>query len=140
MRNSNQGMKLRTSKQRERILELLQNTGIHPTARWIYEQLQKEFPTLSMGNVYRNISILVAQGLVKRVDFGSAFDRLDANTSRHYHFICETCGSITDLHIPYDASLDEKVNANTHFKTRRHKIEFYGTCEKCLGKEKKSEG
>jgi Fur family peroxide stress response transcriptional regulator len=137
MRNSKSGVKLRASKQRERILEILQNTGIHPTARWIYEQLVKEFPSLSIGNIYRNIAILVDQGLVKKVDFGSAFDRLDANTSRHYHFICETCGSIIDLQIPYDAGLDERLNSNTHFRTRRHTIEFYGTCEKCL--EKKDE-
>lgn len=122
---------LRPSKQRDRILELLQSTGMHPTAQWVYEQLIKEFPNLSMGNVYRNINILVEQGLIKKIDFGSTFDRFDANISRHYHFVCETCGSITDLHIPYDPGLDNKVNSNTHFKAHKHKIQFYGTCEKC---------
>ena len=125
---------LRPSKQRDRILELLQNTGIHPTVQWVYEQLIKEFPNLSMGNVYRNMNILVEQGLIKKIDFGSTFDRFDANTSRHYHFVCETCGSITDLQIPYDPGLDDKVNSNTHFKADKHRSQFYGTCEKCSAK------
>lgn len=125
---------LRPSKQRGRILELLQSTGIHPTAQWIYDQLIKEFPNLSMGNVYRNIKILVEQRLIKKIDFGSTFDRFDANISRHYHFVCETCSSITDLQIPYDPRLDDKVNSNTHFKADKHKIQFYGTCEKCSTK------
>lgn len=128
--------KLRPSKQRDRILELLQHTGTHPTAQWVYDQLVKEFPNLSMGNVYRNIKILLEQGLIKKIDFGSTFDRLDANVSRHYHFVCETCGSITDLQIPYDPDLDRRVNANTHFKVNTHKIQFYGHCEKCAAAPK----
>lgn len=128
--------KLRPSKQRDRILELLQSTGIHPTAQWVYDRMVKEFPNLSMGNVYRNINILVEQGLIKKIDFGSTFDRLDANISKHYHFVCESCSAITDLHMKYDPTLDEKINASTHFHVHRHKIQFFGTCEKCSIKAK----
>ena len=132
--------KLRPSKQRDRILELLQSTGIHPTAQWVYDRMVKEFPNLSMGNVYRNINILVEQGLIKKIDFGSTFDRFDANISKHYHFVCESCGAITDLHMKYDVTLDEKVNTSTHFHVHTHKIQFFGICEKCAFKEKEGMG
>ena len=56
----------RQSKQRTRILELLRSTEIHPTADWFYEKLKNEFPQLSLGTVYRNLSILVEQGLAKK--------------------------------------------------------------------------
>jgi Fur family peroxide stress response transcriptional regulator len=46
---------------------------------------QVEFPSLSMGNVYRNLNILIEQGLIGRIDFGSTFDRFDANIDPHYH-------------------------------------------------------
>ena len=65
------------SKQRERILAFLRSTDTHPTAKWLFGRLKKEFPNLSMGTVYRNIGILVHQGLIGRVAFGSTFDRLD---------------------------------------------------------------
>jgi Fe2+ or Zn2+ uptake regulation protein len=123
--------KYKKSRQRKRVYELLQGTGTHPTASWIYDQLKDEFPDLSMGTVYRNLNILVEQGFVRKIDFGSTFDRYDANTEPHYHFICERCSSITDLALPIDNSLHEKVESSTNMKVNRHRIEFYGLCEKC---------
>lgn len=126
--------KYRRSRQRERILELLRSTGRHPTADWIYEQLKKEFPNLSMGTVYRNLNVLLEQKLVRKIDFGSTFDRFDANVGQHYHFVCERCGAIIDLELPFDDSLNGRVNAATPFKARSHRIEFYGLCDRCGGK------
>jgi Fur family peroxide stress response transcriptional regulator len=125
-------VKYKRSKQRERIFELLKGTPSHPTASWIYDRLKGEFPDLSMGTVYRNLNILVEQGLIRKIDFGSTFDRYDANTEPHYHFICERCGSITDLALPIDNSLHEKVKRSTNFEVNRHRIEFYGLCDRCF--------
>jgi len=119
------------SRQRERILELLRGTGIHPTASWLYDRLKSEFPDLSLGTIYRNLNILIEQGLIRKIDFGSTFDRYDANTRPHYHFICERCGSISDLKIPIDDELNKRVELDTRYKAKRHRIEFYGLCDKC---------
>lgn len=119
------------SRQRERILALLQSTGCHPTADWIYERLKSEFPALSMGTVYRNLNILMDQGLIKKIDFGSTFDRFDANIGPHYHFICERCGSIIDLELPVDEELNQRVNRTTPYSAHRHRIEFFGVCDRC---------
>ncbi len=67
-------MTYKKSRQREKILELLKSTGSHPTADWIYEKLKAEFPNLSMSTVYRNLNILIEQELIKKIDFGSAYD------------------------------------------------------------------
>ncbi len=119
------------SRQRERILQLLRGTGSHPTADWLYEKLKHEFPNLSMGTVYRNLQILMEQGLINKIDFGSTFNRFDANISPHYHFLCEKCGDIIDLEIPVDEKLNDKVNTKTGLKALRHRIEFFGLCDKC---------
>jgi Fur family transcriptional regulator, peroxide stress response regulator len=121
----------RHSKQRERILELLRSTEAHPTANWVYARLRKEFPNLSMGTVYRNIGILTEQGLIKRIDFGSTFDRLDAKVKAHYHFICEQCGAIIDLDIPVEQRFNRSIAAGDGFVVRRHDVEFYGLCPQC---------
>jgi Fur family peroxide stress response transcriptional regulator len=119
------------SRQRERILELLQSTGRHPTADWLYQQLKEEFPNLSLGTVYRNLTILLEQELIRKIDFGSTFDRFDANIGPHYHFICKRCGSIIDLELPIDESLNERVNRATPFAVENHRIEFFGLCDRC---------
>ncbi len=124
----------RRSKQRERILELLRSTDTHPTANWLFGKLKKEFPSLSMGTIYRNIGILVQQGLIGRIAFGSTFDRLDANVTDHYHFICEKCNAIFDLKLPVERGLEKQVPAAEGFVVHRHAVEFYGLCPKCAKK------
>ena len=96
--------------------------------------MKDDFPNLSMGTVYRNLHILIEQGLVKRIDFGSTFDRFDANIDPHYHFVCERCGSIIDLELPVDDGLNERVNRATPLTAQRHRIEFFGVCDRCQNK------
>lgn len=128
----NDAIKYKKSKQRERILELLQNTDTHPTATWLYDHLKTEFKDLSMGTIYRNLNILVEQGLVNKMDFGSSFDRFDGNVKPHYHFICEECGSFLDVPLPVDLEINKKVDQLTRHKTRCHRLEFFGCCSRCL--------
>jgi Fur family peroxide stress response transcriptional regulator len=124
----------RRSRQRERILELLQSTSSHPTANWLYAKLRKDFPHLSMGTVYRNIGILIEQGRLSRIAFGSTFDRLDANMEPHYHFLCEECDSILDLDLPVDPGIDGWLARERGYVVRRHELEFHGLCPKCAAK------
>jgi Fur family peroxide stress response transcriptional regulator len=53
----------RKSRQRERIYEFIQSRMDHPAAQHVYEALKKEMPSISLGNVYRNIKILVEEAL-----------------------------------------------------------------------------
>jgi len=69
--------------------------------------------------------------LAKSLDFGSTFDRFDANITPHYHLICENCGSVTDLDMPIENGLNDKVKEVTDFNIYYHKIQFYGLCSKC---------
>jgi len=97
--------------------------------------LKDEFPNLSVGTIYRNLNILLDQGLIKKIDFGSTFDRFEANVAPHYHFVCDGCGSIIDLDLPIDPGLDSRVNEQTPYTALRHKIEFYGLCNRCAKEE-----
>ncbi len=123
--------KYKRSRQREHILALLRSTDTHPTASWIYDQMKQEFHNLSMGTVYRNVNILVDQNLVKKIGWGSSYDRFDANTDTHYHFVCHKCSSVFDLPMDVIEGLNEQVTKNTNFKVDEHRIDFYGLCEDC---------
>lgn len=131
--------KLRKSKQRDRILEVLRNTRSHPTVNWIYDELKSEFPSLSLGNVYRNLNILVDQGLVERLDFGSTFDRYEAKIGPHVHFVCESCGAIHDIDVPeaLDQQLLGHVREQTDFQVTRGRMEVFGLCSDCRRREER---
>ncbi len=121
----------KNSKQRDRILELLLETKMHPAADWIYNELRNEFPNLSMGTVYRNLSILSQQKLIKKIGFGSTFDRYDANIHEHYHFICETCNIIDDIDIPVDLSIQQELKKYCDHTIHSQRVELYGICNNC---------
>jgi Fur family peroxide stress response transcriptional regulator len=127
-------MKLRRSRQRDRILEILRGTKTHPTAEWVYGRVRRDFPRVSLGTVYRNLGQLVENGIVKRVGFGSTVDRYEANILDHHHFICERCGSVSDLEVPVDASLTRKLGQAAGVLANRHEIRLYGTCATCARK------
>jgi Fur family transcriptional regulator, peroxide stress response regulator len=131
MERQERNLVIRQSRQRARILELLQQTDVHPTADWLYDRLKKEFPQLSLGTVYRNLAFLIDQGLVKKIYFGSTFDRFEANISPHYHLICEECGAIIDLTMTITEDINQKAGKLTNFTIKHHKIEFFGTCANC---------
>lgn len=119
------------SKQRQKILELLQSTDEHPTADWIFSRLRAEMKNLSLGTVYRNLNLLVEMGLARKINFGTAFDRFDAVVKNHYHLVCEKCGSVYDLDMEPDEMLVKNAAGKTSFIIREHKIEFFGICKKC---------
>lgn len=119
------------SRQRERLLELLRGTGNHPPAQWLYERLEDELPTLSMGTVYRNLKILTEGGEVRRIDLGEGVAHFEANTLPHHHLVCELCGAIIDVPLPIDRGLDERVSETTPYIAFSHRIEFRGLCSRC---------
>ncbi|OPZ95678.1 MAG: Peroxide-responsive repressor PerR [Planctomycetes bacterium ADurb.Bin412] len=123
----------RSSRQRKRILALLQESEIHPTADWIYAQLKPEFPHLSLGTVYRNLAILTDQGLVKKIQSGSTFDRFEARVNPHYHLICTRCDTISDLELPIYKEINDRAGRMTDFQIQEHRINFYGLCSSCRG-------
>ena len=58
---------MRYSKQRELVMQTVQQLCDHPTAEEIYDKAAQECPNLSLGTVYRNLNSLVEAGRVRRV-------------------------------------------------------------------------
>ncbi|EKD69661.1 MAG: hypothetical protein ACD_47C00045G0003 [uncultured bacterium] len=121
----------RRSRQRQKILDLIKCSGDHPGAMQIYNSLKEEMPSLSLGTVYRNLNILLEQGLIHKVPFNDSCDRFDAKLESHFHLICEKCGSIEDIFLPCLSDIDREAAKSKKFKITRHRIDFYGVCEKC---------
>jgi len=122
------------------MLELLGQTETHPTADWLYQTLKREFPNLSVGNVYRNLNILVEQKRIQKLPFGSTHDRYEVIKNPHYHLVCETCGGVQDFEMSHYKRINQEAQKISGFNISRHRIDFFGTCEKCQSKKPKYEG
>ena len=123
----------RNSKNRQAILECLQNTDSHPCAEWIYHKLKPEYPNLSFATVYRNLNQLREAGLIFTVGTVQGQERFDANLNPHSHMICTVCGGIFDTDVsPDENELFRKIKAQTDFSVRSVHLEYRGVCRDCL--------
>ncbi|MBM3423683.1 MAG: transcriptional repressor [Chlorobi bacterium] len=136
MQKSVSSKPLRRSRQRERLLDILRGTSTHPTAGCLYDMLKPEFPNLSLGTVYRNLAVLIEKGLVKKIDSGSTFDRFEAKTTPHYHLICRECGTIIDFEKRMFPEIETIISNEADFTVEGHRIDFFGTCSGCRGRNR----
>ena len=121
----------RKSKQKEAILRVLKGTTSHPSADWVYEQVRREIPNISLGTVYRNLKLLKQEGEILELDLASTLSRFDGNSQDHYHFRCEKCGRVFDVDELVDKEIDDRVAQKTGFKVSHHRLEFRGLCKDC---------
>lgn len=122
----------RRTKQRELILQVLRNTDTHPTAEWIYEQVRREIPHVSLGTIYRNLKVMRERGDVAELSFGSGFSHFDCNLTNHYHFTCIKCGKIIDMEEPpRHKSCSEEFSKRTGFDIDYYYVNFFGKCTEC---------
>ena len=123
---------VRRSKKRDAILRLMRNTKCHPSADWIYQQLQEEYPNLSLGTVYRHLNQLSEEHVIRRVGVINGQERFDADIHPHAHFVCNRCGAVLDLpdYAPsrhYIQSLSEQYE----FIVEGHEFNLRGLCKDC---------
>lgn len=121
----------RRSRQRDTILKVVMNTKTHPRADWVYEQVRKEIPNISLGTVYRNLKSLAEDGEIYQLELAGSTSRFDGNMDNHYHFRCKKCGDMYDLDEPVDRSIEKRIAQKTGFKITQQRLELLGLCTKC---------
>ncbi len=124
-------MALKYSKQRELIKDFLCTRKDHPTADIVYTNVRQQYPNISLGTVYRNLTLLSDMGEIQRLRLGDGVDHFDADTSPHNHFVCRQCGCVLDLSMESIDHITETAGKNFSGKIEGHITYFYGICENC---------
>ena len=127
---------LKYSRQRECIREYVRSCKEHPTADSIYGKMKEEFPNISLGTVYRNLSLLVELGEITKISVDNGPERFDSNTKPHSHFVCTYCHCIQDMDLPEINGLVKKASKDFCGKISSHRTTFYGICKHCLEEQK----
>ncbi len=89
-----------------------------------------------MSTVYYTLDILKKEGLIKELEFYDRDNRYDVNVSDHFNLVCRKCGKIEDFmkSLPVSA---EAIELKSGFRPLGVRLEFYGYCKNCKGKEQK---
>lgn len=128
-------MKYRNTKQRDLVLNFLQDHNGHYSAEQIYAGINQD-NNISLATTYRNLAILEDMQKIKKIALPSGYV-YDKTATPHYHFYCQKCGRLEDLDLPYDVKNINPLISSIKGEIQSHDIIINGVCEHCLKKSPK---
>ena len=122
----------RLTPQRLAVAKVLALSEGHPSAENIYEQLQDDFPSMSLATVYRNVMLIKSLGEVLELGFPDGSNRYDGNMPwPHPHVVCLKCKQIINPKLTSLKDMTRKIAAETGFEILTHRLDFFGICREC---------
>jgi len=124
---------LKSTQQREIILEEFLRDGSHCSTEELYLRLRRKHPRLGYATVYRTLKLFAECGIAEERHFGDGQTRYESSDhdEHHDHLICTVCGTIVEFEDPRIEELQEQVARQHGFVIRRHRLELYGCCQAC---------
>ena len=122
---------LKVTSQRLAIFKFILSRKDHPTAELIYQKLRTEYPTISLGTIYKNLHLLKELGLIHELGFNVGSVRYDPDVDLHVNMICSECGKITDYKSENVEKLWNAVISDLKIKPSGQRIDLYYECEDC---------
>jgi Fur family transcriptional regulator, ferric uptake regulator len=122
---------VRSTRQKQAILEELSRTSSHPAAAELYESVRRRLPRVSLGTLYRVLQGLAADSAVLKIESGGAAARFDGDTAPHYHVRCTRCGAVDDLPPVGVPDLLTVFRKSTDYALEGFLIQFTGVCPRC---------
>ncbi|KAA6227187.1 MULTISPECIES: peroxide-responsive transcriptional repressor PerR [unclassified Campylobacter] len=124
---------LKATPQRLCVLKILKRHE-HPNIDELYSEIKKEYPSISLATVYKNLNTLQEQGLVVEINVANQKTCYDIYEEKHIHIICQSCGHISDMSFEeaqldaYQEKLEKKIG---NFIEHLGLCAYVKTCKKC---------
>ena len=119
------------TKQREVILQVIQDAPQHLTANEVFDNAKGLLPTISFATVYNSLRYLKDAGHIAEIQFGNGASRFDKMTSRHDHALCNKCGKLVDMELELPAELVKFALELSKFKLESIELTLRGLCPDC---------
>ncbi len=124
----------RLTRQRKAVLEVVQGATHHPDAAWVYQEVRKKLPRISLGTVYRTLEALVEEGYLRPLVQAGEATRYDARLHPHYHLVCTACGAVVDLEVDLPDLLRPARQALPGGLVQEADLVYRGLCPACARK------
>jgi Fur family ferric uptake transcriptional regulator len=124
---------LKSTHQRELILEEFLRAGSHLSTEDLYLRLRRKNPRIGYATVHRTLKLFAECGIAEQRNFGDGQARYEASAhdEHHDHLICVVCGKIVEFEDPRIEELQIEVAGGLGFSIERHRLELYGCCSDC---------
>jgi len=142
LRGKLQKNRMRVTRPRKIIVDVLGTTTQHLSAEEIYFRVHKAYPNIGLTTVYRTLDLLEEMSIVTKLQFGDGRNRYELmenpkKPGHHHHLVCNACKRIVE----YDDFVDEEVklvrkvekelSRKYGFQITGHVIQFHGVCTSC---------
>ncbi|MCP4307147.1 MAG: transcriptional repressor [bacterium] len=123
---------LKATRTRIAVVAALRDLGGHQTADEVSTALAANDAVVSRATVFNALDDLTRAGLVMVADAGPGATRYEWADRWHHHFVCTSCGAISDVACPEDSPrcVDAPGVEGTVDDVQ---VIFRGTCSSCLG-------
>jgi len=127
---------MRLTPQRLAILRILAASKGHPSIEEIFDRMKVDFSTMSRATVYKTMTLLKELDEVLELGFPEGVNRYNGSKPYpHPHVICLKCKKIMDPELGSLQHLIEAAGKETGFQIFNHRLDFFGLCPDCQGKE-----
>ena len=119
----------RTTRQRDAIRSVIEAAKRPLSPREVLDAARLEVRALGIATVYRNLKLLLAEGLVEAIALSGDSPRYEvARPGHHHHFQCTTCRRVFDME---GCPGDLRRLAPRGFRVEHHEVTLYGRCADC---------
>jgi len=122
----------RLTPQRLAILKVIKGNHRHMTVSEVLEQLQAQYPTITVPTVYRNLQWLADCGVVAETDLGEGcriYEYIADN--HHHHLVCLRCRRVVDVPDALLNPLRQTIQEQYGFAPCLEHIGLFGICPAC---------
>ncbi len=98
----------------------------------LWRTLQSVDPGLGRATVFRAVDILLARGVLDRVDFADNTHRYRVcGAEHHHHLTCTQCHRVVEVEACLPGDAFSSIANQTGFDLEGHSIELFGRCHDC---------
>ena len=122
-------------------LAVLRAVSAHPhvTADAVAETVRTEIGAISLQSVYDALSVLVAEGLLRRIQpAGSPARFEDRVGDNHHHLICRVCGEMIDIDCALGSAPCLVAGDDNGYEIDEAEVVYWGRCPDCLAETRAS--
>ncbi len=117
---------LKSTPQRVAMLGILEKKG-HADIDYIYNEIKKDFVSISLATVYKNINTMLDAGIIQEIKVPQKKSKFEITKHKHSHFVCERCGEVYDIDMP--KKLD--IELPEGFQPKEASVMVVGVCKSC---------
>ena len=113
---------------------------VSPTSRptRVAEAVRAEIGAISLQSVYDALGVLVAEGLIRRIQpAGSPARFEDRVGDNHHHLICRVCGRVVDVDCAVGSAPCLTAADDKGYEIDEAEVAYWGRCPDCVAQSER---